>query len=115
MFVFVEKGVHVGGRVPAGKPFRPVGDVGAVANAIGPPAVVGVADKVVILAKCTTEVSIAIREPVFACGVVDEDQLESFGRGATLRRGGGEEEGGDEEEGEEGGSFHGSLLIKGEG
>ena len=75
---FVEQRVHVGWGVAAGKPFRPVGDVGAVADGFRSPAVVGVADEIVVLVERPAEVAVAVGQPVFAGGMMDEDELDHF-------------------------------------
>ena len=57
------------------EPFLPVGDVGAIADRIRSPAVVRVADEVVVFTQFQAEVAIAVGQPVLAGRVVDEDQL----------------------------------------
>ena len=62
------------------EPFRPVADVGAVADPVGPPAVVGVADEVVVVGQGAPQPAV-VAQPVLPAGVVDEDELDGrFGR-----------------------------------
>jgi len=67
---------HVGRRAVAGKPFGPVGNVGAVADGFRPPAVVRVTDEIVVLVERLPEVPVTIGQPVLPGGVMDEDKLD---------------------------------------
>ena len=71
---------HVRGRIPAGEPFRPVGDVGAVADVVWAPAVVSIADEIIVLAEGESQPAVVVTKPVLAGGMVDEDQLDGGGR-----------------------------------
>ncbi len=72
--------IQVHGAIRAVKPLRPVQDVGAIADAVWPPAVVGVADEVVVVPQSEAQVAVAIGQPVFSSRVVDEDQLDHLVR-----------------------------------
>ena len=75
LFAFIEKRVHISGCFTAAEPFHPVWDVGAVADAVRPPAIVGIADEVVVLTERAPQVTVAIRQPVLTGGVMDEDEF----------------------------------------
>ena len=82
----IEQRVHKARRVVAGEPFKPIRYVGAVANPIGPPAIVGITDEVVILAESQTQAAIAIAQPVLPCGVVDKDKFDDAFRRTRIIR-----------------------------
>ena len=66
------------------EPVPPVADVGAVAD-LRPPAVVGVADEVVVVAQRHAEPAVTVRQPGLAGGVVDEDELDREAGAAVFR------------------------------
>ena len=98
------QGRQSGPAVGAAEPRPPVADVRAVADAIRPPAVVGVGDEGVVVPQGQPQAAVAVVQPVLAAGMVDEDQLHRLGGrvgvvgGQPARRGsqgraGGQEQG----------------------
>ena len=83
---FTIEGVEICLAFTAGKPPGPVRDVGAVANAVRPPAVIGVADKIVVLVKGLPQIAVAVRQPVLTTGVMDEHQLDGLVRRSGIIR-----------------------------
>ena len=51
-------------------------DVGVVADAVRPPAVVGVTDEVVVVTQGDAQTAVVVGQPVFAAGVVNEDEFD---------------------------------------
>ena len=73
---FVEEGGEVPGRLRAPEPRPPVTDVGGRSYSVGPPAVVGVADEVVVLPQGDAQPAVIVGKPVLAGGMVDEDNFD---------------------------------------
>ena len=68
-----------------GEPLRPVDDVGAIPNAIGPPAIIRVADEEVVLSQCPAQTTVGVSEPVLTTRMMDEHKLDRVFR-ASLRK-----------------------------
>jgi hypothetical protein len=70
------EGAEIGSAVGTSEPRPPVSDISGIADAIWPPAVVGVADIVVIVSQGDSQTAVAIPQPVLAAGVMDEYELD---------------------------------------